>query len=326
MQCEIITDDSEDYTQRAREDQRGPAGASNAGFMIGDRAQVLDASEKWVFGTVVSIENSRFGVMCDDGTWMPGVPIEHARSLRGQSRGGGRGGRHSLELQDLVYDGRGLDPRSIEHALGVGGRIQADLKRKYSCFETGDINRDGYTAPKSRFDLSDANSSLPPKPSAPNPGCVHVPTAMSVSFMLASAPAGEMQKIKSAIQLKTSLESSTGKLAMILFVDAPARPPAGQSWPRHIHSASTMVKELAMRFGDAAFSRVLSGTSSVCLGQFSIPRTGFLPIIVLFVSGVEEARWQQQQGSETIWLPCAVGTTDVSNIGGERACIRALSS
>jgi hypothetical protein len=293
-----------------------------------------------MYGTVVTIENARFGVMCDNGVWMPGVPIEqvrsqlasqtlmcagsvrhcawslrilcsmrrilsadvlvflhvvtvcvyakkstvhavsfglrtsafslciciapfliifalatHApmplssnfrraqvRSVRGLPRGGSRGGRHGFELQDFMFE-RGIDGRSLEHqALLTGGRPQADLRRRYSCFELGDINRDGYTAPKNRLDVSRDDTSLPPLPvTAPSPTAM-TPTTIQMEFTFASVPAGEMHKVKTGVQLKALLDAASGNLAGILFVDASARPPAGQSWPRHIHSASTMVK------------------------------------------------------------------------------------
>jgi len=78
---------------------------------------------------------------------------------------------------------------------------------------------------------------------------------------------GEMQKVKKPEQLKSVLEKGAGRVSCILFIDAPARPPVGQSWPRHIHSASSMVKDLATRFGEASFIRVLSGTSAESLDK-----------------------------------------------------------
>ncbi len=38
--------------------------------------QVMQPGGDWMYATVVTIENARFGVMCDNGIWMPGVPIE----------------------------------------------------------------------------------------------------------------------------------------------------------------------------------------------------------------------------------------------------------
>jgi hypothetical protein len=205
-------------------------------------AQVMQPGGDWMYATVVTIENARFGVMCDNGVWMPGVPIEQVRSVRGLPRAGSRGSRHGFELQDFMFE-RGLDARSMEHhALLTGGRPQADLRRQYSCFEVGDINRDGYTAPKNRLDVSSEHTSLPPLPVVAPSHDTMSPTTIQVSFRLASAPAGEMYKVKSAAQLKTLLDGSAGNVAGILFIDASSRPPAGQSWPRHIHSASTMVK------------------------------------------------------------------------------------
>jgi hypothetical protein len=164
------------------------------------------------------------------------------RSVRGLPRGGPRGSRHGFELQDFMFE-RGLDARSMEHhALLTGGRPQADLRRQYSCFELGDINRDGYTAPKNRLDVGSEHTSLPPLPVVSPSQDTLSPTSIQVSFRLASVPAGEMYKVKTAVQLKTLLDGSAGNVAGILFIDASSRPPAGQSWPRHIHSASTMVK------------------------------------------------------------------------------------
>lgn len=79
VQTQVIEDVREDYTQKAREAKRGHAGMAGAGLMIGHRAQVMDGSGEWVYGTIASIDHSRFGVVCDDGTWLPGVPIEQVQ-------------------------------------------------------------------------------------------------------------------------------------------------------------------------------------------------------------------------------------------------------
>lgn len=163
VQTEVVVDEKEDYTKKAREAKRGQAGMTSAGLMVGNRAQVMDFNSEWVFGTILHIENSRFGVICDDGTWLPGVPIEQIRSSRGGARGADR---RSLLDQDLVFDG-GLDAR-VQDILG-GGRPTADLRRQYSCFEVGDVNRDGCTAPKNRIDLCSEGAVLPPQPTVGPP-------------------------------------------------------------------------------------------------------------------------------------------------------------
>ena len=309
VQCEIITDDSEDFTLRAREVKRVPGAAGASAVMVGDRVQVMETfGGDWVMGTVLGIdEELKHGVQCDDGLWLQGVSQEMVRSVKAPGAGrGGRGGR-----MELHYDMYGHEHRILEQMAAYGmhpgiglsiGRVPADLKRTFSCFEIGDINRDGYTAPKRRVDVWDG-SPLPSLSHPPLSPLARKPKRLRCSFCIATAPTSEMLKIKNSTQLTDLLQGmSEGSFGTILFIDAQSRPPSGQSWPRHIHSASTLVKELAQRFGEGLFVRALSGSIPELLGRFEL-QPGFPPTIMLLLSGQVVAAWQQQAKSESMWLP-----------------------
>ena len=309
VQCEIVTDDSQDFTLRAREVKRVPGVAGPGGVMVGDRVEAMETSGgEWVTGTVLDVDDEmKHSVQCDDGLWLTGVSQEMVRSLKGA--GGGRGGRGGR--MELHYDMYGHDHRIFEqmaaHAmhsgLGLGiARPAADLKRTFSCFEVGDINRDGCSAPKRRVDVWDA-SPLPPLSHPPLPSEARRPKRLRCSFCVASTPSSEMLKIKTSAQLTEVMQSmAEGSFGAILLIDAQSRPPSGQSWPRHIHSASTLVKDLAQRFGEGIFVRALSGSIPDLMARFGL-QPGFPPTIMLVLSGEVVAAWQQQAKSDSMWLP-----------------------
>ena len=314
VQCRVITDNAHDYTQRARDAKRSQGG-SGSGLCIGDRVQVSTGDKEWRGGNLLSVqESNRFMVICDDGIVLPSVPQDNVKSLRGPARAWPPRGRGvAAEMQELMM----RDHRMLEH-LGVFSQAPqaasmrapnvADIRRKFSSFEIGDpldrdrpVNREGVTAPKRRLELWN-NGSVPQIPD--------VDVQRAESIVLAPTPVqavltlprigGEMQKVKSLSQMQSALDKGWQGVVGVLLIDAQARPPAGHSWPRPIHSASTLVKELAQRFGQATFLRILSGTTPDCLEQFGLARSGFRPTFVLLVGGREEARWEQQATIEVV--------------------------
>jgi hypothetical protein len=316
VQCRMITDNSQDYTQRARDAKRSQ-GVAGSGLCVGDRVQVSAGDKEWKPGNLLAVEESQhFMVICDDGTVLSAVPQDHVKGIRGTSRGWPQHGRGvPAEMQELLM----RDPRMLEHLgmLSLPSSIRtpnvADIRRKFSSFEIGDphdrdrpVYREGVTPPKRRLELWDS-AQVPQTLDEHHPetGCVQLPLPPVQAILTLPKVGGEMHKIKSSAQLQTALDKGGQGVVGVLLIDAQARPPAGHSWPRPIHSASTLVKELAQRFGQATFLRILSGTTPECLQQFGLERSGFKPTFILMLSGREEARWEQQANIEVLWEPLA---------------------
>lgn len=107
-----------------------------------------------------------WGCLSDLHPWRP--YLQQVRSARG-GRAGANGRGRSLLDQDLVFEGRGGIDARMQEVISGGARAHADLRRQYSCFEIGDVNRDGYTAPKNRIDLCSEGGGLSLSPTAGPP-------------------------------------------------------------------------------------------------------------------------------------------------------------
>uniref|UniRef100_A0A7S0H648 HECT domain-containing protein n=1 Tax=Hanusia phi TaxID=3032 RepID=A0A7S0H648_9CRYP len=305
VQCRIMTDDSQDYTLRAREVKRSQGGAGS-GLTIGDRVQVSTGEKEWVTGTLLMVEDAnRFGVIADDGSWLSLIPQDHIKGLRNAGRSVGNRRALAPDIHELmvshVRDARMLEQLAV--FTGAQTRPIADLRRKFSCFEVGDINRDGYTAPKRRLEMWNSNPVSMQEDFGQTGSIPSPPKPLRIEFDIPQQ-GGEMIKVKTTSQLASALDKSKSSFVGVLVVDAQARPPSGQSWPPPIKSASSLVKSLAQRFGNGKFLRILSGTTPECLDQLGIPRSNFQPHFILYASGEEEGRWQQNKQFELIWEPC----------------------
>jgi hypothetical protein len=324
VQCRVTTDNSQDYTQRARDAKRSQGGAGS-GLFVGDRVQVSSGDKEWKLGNLLSIEESqRFVVICDDGTVLPSVPQDHVKSLRGSARGWPSRVRGvAAEMQELMM----RDHRMLEHlgmfsfpqASSVRTQAVADIRRKFSSFEIGDpqdrdrpVYREGVTPPKRRLELW--NSQLTHEILDASPiESVKLPHPPVEAVLSLPRVGGEMHKVKTAAQLQAALDIGREGVVGVLLIDAQARPPAGHSWPRPIHSASTLVKDLAQRFGQATFLRVLSGTTPECLQQFGLD-SGFKPTFILMLGGREQVRWEQHDSIEVLWEPVATPASIASGV------------
>jgi len=324
VQCRLTTDATLDYTQRARDAKRFQGG-SGSGLSVGDRVQVSTGDKEWKTGNLLAVEElERFMVMCDDGSVMASVPQDHVKSLR-SSRWPLRSSRVPPEMQEfMMRDPRMLEPRMLEQlglsshlgglfsfpqAGGLRAPTVADIRRKFSSFEIGEVNerdrpvfREGVTPPKRRLELWN-NGQIPEVLESQQVDTVNLPLPPVAAVLTLPKAGGEMHKIKSAAQLQAALDKGAQGVVGVLLIDAQARPPAGHSWPRPIHSASTLVKELAQRFGQATFLRILSGTTPECLEQFGLERSGFQPTLILMLAGREQVRWEQQANIEVLWEP-----------------------
>ena len=305
VQCELVTDASEDFTARAREARR-PHSAGQA-IKIGARVQASRGDGVWINGTKMGGDARRGGaaVVTDAGEWLAGLSAHHIRALRGPERGGGGRGRGDAsemrELQLMLQAHRGgFSERLLGQLLVPGAPAPPDLRRTLSAFEIGDANRDGFSAPKRRLEVWDADAALEAPAGAGVEGAAEEERSLEVVFSVAPR-GGEMVKVKALVQLQAAISQTHAGAALVLAVDAPARPAAGQSWPRHIHSASTLVKDLAARFGQLACLRVLSGVTPDALPLLALTPSSFVPTIVLFSGGAEVARWRQLQPHDTLW-------------------------
>ena len=315
VQCRVIMDNTQDYTQRARDAKRSQGGAGS-GLCEGDRVQVSTGDKEWKLGNLLSVEASqRFMVICDDGTVLRSVPQDHVKGLRGSARGWPPRGRIPAEMHELMM----RDHRMLEHlgmfpvsqAGGLRAPSVADIRRKFTSFEIGDpqdrdrpVFREGVTPPRRRLELWNSAAVHDAMDSQRTDATV-LPTQPVQAILTLPREGGEMLKVKSAVQLQTAMDKCRLGVIGVLLIDAQARPPAGHSWPRPIHSASTLVKELAGRYGQATFLRILSGTTPECLEQFGLERSGFKPTFILMLGGREEVRWEQQSTIEVLWEPVA---------------------
>jgi len=315
VQCRVITDNTHDYTQRARDAKRSQGGAGS-GLCEGDRVQVSTGDKEWKFGNLLSVEASqRFMVICDDGTVLRSVPQDHVKSLRGSARGWPPRGRIPPEMHELMM----RDHRMLEHLgmfpssqSGLRAPSAADIRRRFTSFEIGDpqdrdrpaVYREGVTPPKRRLELWNS-APVHDAMDAQHTDVTVLPPQPVQAILTLPRVGGEMLKVKSASQLQAALDKCRQGVVGVLLIDAQARPPAGHSWPRPIHSASTLVKELAGRYGQATFLRILSGTTPECLEQFGVERSGFKPTLILMLGGREEVRWEQQANIEVLWEPVA---------------------
>ena len=325
VQCRVTTDNSQDYTQRARDAKRSQGGVGS-GLCVGDRVQVSTGDKEWKLGNLLSVEETqRFMVICDDGTVLTSVPQDHIKGLRSNSRGWPPRGRGvAAEMQELMMrDHRMLEQLGMFSFPQIGSlRTQAvaDIRRKFSSFEIGNprdrdrpVYREGVTPPKHRLELWNDAAPAPEAMEAKQTASFTLPSPPVEAVLTLPRVGGEMHKIKSAAQLQASLDSAAQGVVGVLLIDAQARPPAGHSWPRPIHSASTLVKELSQRFGQATFLRILSGTTPGCLQQFGLERSGFRPTFILMLAGREEARWEQHESIEVLWAPVNSPTASASS-------------